>query len=142
MSNASYVQYIRFSFTVNVIPEHNMGGKNSSSVQLQYASLPKRDSRNHARPRTYGRAGFVTHAYDMFKAEIHQILLKTQYLTRTLCFPIMKYKLFMYFTEIIAIYSKNNIKPTGLNDFFTNIQEDGRPILTYLLHGAESFLRS
>jgi len=70
MSNSSYVQYIRFSFTVlKVIPEHNMRGKNPSSVQLQYASLPKRDSRNHARPRTYGPTGFVTHAYDMFKAE-------------------------------------------------------------------------
>jgi len=78
MSNVSYVQYIRFSFTANVIQEHNMRGKNPSSVQLQYASLPKRDSRNHARPRTYGPPGFVTHAYDMFNAEIHQIILKTQ----------------------------------------------------------------
>jgi hypothetical protein len=78
MSNASCVQYIRFIFTVNVIPEHNMRGKNPSSVQLQYASLPKRDNRNHARPRTYGPTGFVTHAYDMFKAEIHQIILKNQ----------------------------------------------------------------
>jgi len=54
----------------------------------------------------------------------------------------MKYKLFMYFIEIIAIYSKNNTKPTEINNFFTNIQEDGRFILTYLLYGAESFLRS
>jgi len=63
---------------------------------------------------------------------------------RTLCYPIKKYKLFMYFIEIIAVYSKNYTKPTGLNNFYEHPRrwKAHTYLLTYLLHGAESFLRS
>jgi hypothetical protein len=39
----------------------------------------------------------------------------------------------MYFREITAAYSEKNTKSEGLNQYWTNIQEDYRPILAYFM---------
>ena len=95
--NASYIQYIRFTFLPNIIPEHNVRAEDPQSVQLQNASLPMQDSRNHARPRTYRQTGFVTHAYLMFKSKTYPYnIIFSYYLTRTHYMPITKCKLLIF----------------------------------------------